>query len=734
MTEGEAYLERLPPDSNAEEPDNLDAYRTGKDAQAKKSAQPKEKPFLSDLPEETVSAMRPNPSVQFRGRQGFMVNMGLSRDHVHEENDLLKSLDAELVRKIAAIKDFINTNGQRPSDVLLTSASNPHNVTFVGVDHGNNDAMGGAESLLSSVLEKALPSAIFAAEVPDALKPLFEQYNNSSKDTKFTLPDNLEELVGKKAAAYCRFDESIMGRAALFEAAHKRGIKISPVDDSAVMSVMDVKVEEMWTEINHYTRGGSRNPAREEKIAGNILDVARAHPDSPIIVHFGRSHAAEHSPVARTAARRLASFADFQETGKQIVSFGITDFDQEFDGVNPTLFGLRQDLYRAVCFPGLDTTGKSPLAELPEYADASADKYDAYDYVIFMHSKTKDRLPVPDKSLPANGTRNAFLQEGVSPIQKESIGAVLPLGREKLEQISAIYTAHAVRSADISQLRDAINQEGEDPKRALQHLMNNPRALLFIDQRASQLSPFVRPESPVAVRSALLADVVNGSSPGAILAVDMPMMVRGIIGRYNRSPTGTPFSSIYKDPEWQRLVKDRKVENLVESCGSFGLEREKVYEAAHNRGIQIAPFGTDQDIPLGDRVERQTISEEYASTICTMAAENPQRPVMVWGNRGTSVRQLNEHLIARRQFQALQRDVNKVGMVGTGIDPVAPLCMSLTRPVSLDLSRPSLAYLNSKCVSTMPINPTTSYRDCSHMLNNRLGENYDYIIMFPNHE
>jgi len=319
--------------------------------------------------------------------------LGVRFDKTADAVNLVKRLNAVVNEKVAAIKRYINTNGRDPLDVLGGAVSDSNKVSFFGEEHTQG---GSSRELLQKVLEKGSSKAIFTPEFPQALRPLFDQYNASPKDTKFTLPDNLEQLVGKKAAAYCRFNEDIIGSASLFEAAHKSGKKIIPMDDSATMDVLDVippdmlqsilnkqnldndpRMEEVAIKLNkaisQFLRGGEKNPARERTIAKNLLAIAKEFPDSPLIAQTGRTHAAEHTPNAKPAAQLLAEDPEFKKTGKEVLSFATYDYENEM--IDHSLATFAKELDRPVCFP-TQIDNSNPLRNLPEFAQVTMDNYD----------------------------------------------------------------------------------------------------------------------------------------------------------------------------------------------------------------------------------------------------------------------------------------------------------------------------------------------------------------------
>ncbi len=673
-----------------------------------------------------------------------------------------KRMEDSISQKILEIKRFTNQHGKDPASVLGNALNDPTKVSFWGEFHSHGTGNPDYEEFRQA-LEQAHPvdiitpegpktvTAIMAPELPDAFQPLFARYNNTPPETKFTVPEDLDHLLGEKAAKFFRHNQAVYSESfQLYEAAHKKGIRIIPYDDPAVMSILEAPNIDVAA--NAFNEGGDKNPAREEYMKNKLLSIIKKYPNSPIIVAgpCGDNHVRENNNSAyNPVSELLAHDPEFINRNKEVVSFATfsTDIPILAQGLAPITDGLK----RPVCISTKEVGLPELLSNVKVYpGERESPAYKDFDFVIFRPREKSNDLPVPSKILPdiqlardtsvkaqtSTALSEPFFRMQVTEQEKWDLGELFNIGALTGE-IGKLYASkNTVDHKGIANFLHAINEVGAQPNATMKEILKKPGSVVFIDDLNNPSEYLTRKPETVKIR-AILADVIPGSPPGSCLMVDMPSVMKPVIDRFNQSPKGTKISQFVKaDQGFQELIKDKGLEELVWESDSLSAISEQVYESAHNSGIEIIPFGTNYHPEISEKALKQlpTEMDAYRQKIFEQCANRPDASVIVWHTRALYSPQVEQALTSDQRFQALDKHVDRIGFVGPihkGMT-VSPLCESLEKPVCLDLKDPRLSNLSSNPTLYLAryLDPNKSYTEFLHQ-HRTYGKVYDHLIMIP---
>jgi hypothetical protein len=269
--------------------------------------------------------------------------------------DRIKKIEEQMV--LDAVP-YIQQHGTDAEKEMVDSVKK-NKVTFLGEIHTVGEPNPHRE-MVAKALKEMPPGSILTAELPDALKPVFDKFNASKPGSDFEIPDKLDGAYGKEALDLLRkVKEFTPDLIDMWKAAHDRGIKVEPIDSDA-----DLRP-------NSDPQKAVQLAQRDQHMKDDIMKMINDNPDAHIIVEGGNMHAAH--PASQddgrplTTAQLLLADPDFQKQGGTLKSF--YSEIASMTASNTTMFAATFGVHTPLAIDTKDGGSANKVGPIPVFED-----------------------------------------------------------------------------------------------------------------------------------------------------------------------------------------------------------------------------------------------------------------------------------------------------------------------------------------------------------------------------
>ncbi len=637
------------------------------------------------------------------GDEAIQTRLGLEFAAQKTFQSIIQTIDQKLTEHILSLQRFINKRGKDPQEVLDKALHDSQNIVIFGLSHEKNSP---ADKLLENAIAKlpagkpdVPPNLIMPVELPDVWKSIFEAYNNRPTDAKLVLPEKPPKAMTQaELSALATFMKDHPDMFAGFEKARTHGVVIIPVDTPECLTV-DPK---------QLVRGGERNPAREEHIKDNLIEIAKKYPNITILLPTGGTHAAELDDFNKPVANLLANDRNLKEMGRQVVSFYSTAANPD---IPDSIDILASSLNQPVCFSANDLEAPGFLRDLEMTPSVQkAGTYGNYDYIVAN----------PTQSISRKNTEatKQFVPEEVKIEQKDLLARSLPMNEKMEREIRNLFANHGITIAEVKNLGKLLNEYGREADQAMRELLTDKRGFLIVE-----------PDYDKAMQN-LLVKNISALPSGSVLAIGLPKSLKPFFAKFNAIGTEAKFEELFTKEIVPVYQKDQGLlQDLV--------KLSSILQIYHEHGIKIVPYSAENanrvDIHPDIKWARQVTND--VANIQQILQETPDKPVIVWTYGFASMKQsrgidLPTVIKSDPAFKKFQRTAISITCANDSI-AVSGLKTAVKSPVMINLDDPSLATYRDLPREDINIGRQDYQSRYVLYAQNKLGYYYDRLFFLP---
>jgi hypothetical protein len=286
-------------------------------------------------------------------------------DNLRDEEKLIAKFRKihEVLRNSAEI--VFETQGI-PAEQAILAAAKKNAITFVGETHTYNGKRNPNREMLADLMKDLPKGSRLAIELPDTLKPVFEQFNKSPQGSDLVIPEKIEGKYGQQACDLLRaVKETSPDLVRVWIAARDAGIQVVPINNE--WSLMPPGDPDQPAVIE----------ARDQYMKDRLKGLYDEDKNTPIVAWLGSLHGAlRGAGVRKWAAQLLAEDEQFRKSGGTVTSFHtqIAEEGEEF-----TLHPLTDKFKKPLSVPtytggqanavGVMSLFENPLVNLNRLAD-----------------------------------------------------------------------------------------------------------------------------------------------------------------------------------------------------------------------------------------------------------------------------------------------------------------------------------------------------------------------------